>query len=449
MFSSNVLTSSVWLLATIAPVAKALPYPYESIFNIYQHLGNLAPYFTPTNTPEDLLNGLPPSCSVDRAFVLARHGSRHPISGELPVIQNLSYYINNNTAIFSAPKAAVPTEFGFLVSPGFTSTFILNNLTAPGRLQAFTHGVQLKLDYPQLSTNTFLVGNQDRVVETAQWYLDGYVGRYANFSSQLQLINEDSATLSWITPTNMCKNWTYSSGNDLVAAWGNVYLPPIAARINSELKAVFPGVNFTAANMHGALWACAYGDAVNGTGSSPWCDVFLPSEILDFEYELDLLLRGAFGYGLPNGQGPVMGSLLVSNMTAFMTNTSTSATNLSVNFGHDTTIDLGMTALGLAYDASYPATGPPNPSRLWRTSRQVPFGAQMIFRRLNCAAANSLGSQTRLQLTLDGANFDLAPVGCVSDKYGTCAFSDFLNTSTVKSALNVTHGDARWTAACG
>jgi len=426
MRSSDILASSVWLLALAAPVANARPYPYSAVFNLWQHLGNLSPYFTPDNTPEDLLTGVPPGCFVDKAFVLARHGSRHPISGELPVIQNLSYYINNNTALFSNPKASVPTQLSFLVSPGFTSTFILNNLTAPGRLEAFTHGVQLKLTYPQLSTNTFLVGNQGRVVETAQWYLDGYVGRYANYTSQLQLINEDAATLSWITPTNKCKNWTYSSGNDLVAAWGKVYLPPIATRINNLLKPAFPSVAFTADNMHGALWACAYGDAVNGTGSSPWC--------------------------LPNNQGPVMGSLLVSNMTAFMTNASASAPNLFVNFGHDTTIDLGLTALGLVNDTTYPTTGPPNPARLWRTSRQVPFAAQMVFQRLSCMGgpATSLGTtQQRIQLLISGANFDLAAVGCATDAYGTCTFSEFLNTSNVRAAVGVTYGDDRWSAACG
>jgi len=445
--------SSGLLLALAAPAVYALPYANSiaAIFRYWEHLGNLTPYWTPDNTPQNLLSGLPDTCSVDKAFVLVRHAARHPISGELPAIQTLSSYINDNAAVFSDPKTTVPSEFNFL--SGWRSTFILNNLTAPGRLEAFTNGVNLKLDYPQLSTNTFLVGNQDRVVETAQWYIDGYVGRYANFDQQIQLIGEDSATVSWITPIDTCANWTYNSGQVPITTWGRVYLPRIATRINDLLQPAYPGVNFTADNMHGALWACAYGDAVNGTGTSPWCSVFLPSEFLDFEYELDLLMRGAFGYGLPNDQGPVIGSLLVSNMTMFMLSGSSpsAGANLSVAFGHDTTIDLGMTALGLLNDTSFPAEGPPNPARLWRTSRQVPFNAQMVFQRLSCAGApNSLGTQElRIQLLMNGANFDLSGVGCRTDKYGTCAFSDFLATPNVRAALAVRHGDARWTAACG
>ncbi|KAG9636793.1 phosphoglycerate mutase-like protein, partial [Aureobasidium melanogenum] len=409
-------------------------------FNLYEHLGNLSPYFTPPNTPASLLSGIPESCSVDRAFLVHRHGSRQPISSELPTIQNLSYYINNNTALFKNPRGQLPSEFSFLKS-GWSSSFTLNNLSAPGRQQLFDHGVAFRLDYPSLYTDTVLAGDQDRVVESAQWFMDGYYGRYVEDVAVLNRIAEDNLTTSWITSTDTCKTWEYSSGNDLVTEWGNVYLPGIAARINNALSSAYPGVNFTAQHTHGALWACAYGTAVYGVGRSPWCAVFKPQEILEFEYELDLLMRGAFGYGLPNNQGPILGSLLVSNVTTFLQ--SSTGQNLSLNFAHDTTIDLGLTALGLAYDEQYPATGPPNPSRNWRTSTQVPFAAQMLFKRLSCAS-----NETRIQLELNGANFDLGPVGCTSDYYGTCKLADFVATKHVQMAMNITDGDATWNAAC-
>jgi acid phosphatase len=221
-----------------------------------------------------------------------------------------------------------------------------------------------------------------------------------------------------------------------------ICLPPIASRINKVLAVTYPGINFTASNAHGMLWACAYGTAVYGEGNSPWCPVFKEQEILNFEYELDLLMRGSFGYGLPNGQGPAIGSLLVSNITAFMKANGSSAQNLSLNFAHDTTIDLGLTALGLANDTSYPAAGPPSPSRLWRTSSQVPFAAQMLWNRLDCAG------EKRIQLILNGANFDLSPVGCTSDSYGSCAMSDFLATTNVQDALSVVAYGPAWNASC-
>jgi len=190
------------------------------------------------------------------------------------------------------------------------------------------------------------------------------------------------------------------------------------------------------------LYACAYGTAVYGKGNAPWCGVFQPQEILDFEYELDLLMRGAFGYGLPNNQGPVNGALLVSNLTAFMQVNGSATANLSINFAHDTTIDFGLTALGLANDTHFPATGPPSPYRQWRTSNQVPFAAQMLWKRLDCAG------EKRIQLVLNDANFDLSPIGCMSDLYGTCAMSEFVTTANVQTALGIVDGDAVWNASC-
>jgi len=76
-------------------------------------------------------------------------------------------------------------------------------------------------------------------------------------------------------------------------------------------------------------------------------------------------MRGAFGYGLPNNQGPVLGALYISNLTERLNQ---NETNLWLEFGHDTTIDLVLSSLGLVDDKRYPSTGPVNPSRNWRVS---------------------------------------------------------------------------------
>lgn len=66
------------------------------------------------------------------------------------------------------------------------------------------------------------------------------------------------------------------------------------------------------ADTHGALYACAY-DYAN-TENSPWCGVFESKEIEAFEYELDLLMVGAFGYGLPGDMGRLLGSQYVRKL---------------------------------------------------------------------------------------------------------------------------------------
>ena len=137
-----------------------------------------------------------------------------------------------------------------------------------------------------------------------------------------------------------CAAWDYNYGNNATVAWGTVYLPPIARRLNAAL----PGLRLSADDVHGALYACAYDLAAHG--ASPWCGAFEHAELEAFEYELDLLMDGAFGYNLPGEMGPVLGSLYVGHLVQTFQNAS--APQITLEFGHDTTIDMALTALGLA-----------------------------------------------------------------------------------------------------
>ncbi|KAL7625737.1 hypothetical protein AAE478_004960 [Parahypoxylon ruwenzoriense] len=423
-------------IVSIAPSVKVAPIAKQ--FELYEHLGNLSPFFVPSNTPDSLKEGTPPGCTVSKAFLIHRHGSRHPHPNELEVIQSLSSYLSNNSALLSNPRKDPPNAWSFLTK-GWNNTFDTDDLTAPGRQQLFDHGVALRLRYPDLYAETdVLAAAEDRVLESAKWFMDGYYGR--NSSATLTPVAEDENTVSWLTPYETCPKWTADFGNGLVSEWGAIYLPPIAKRINKALSKAYPEVNFTAEHVHGMLYACAYGTSAYGVGSSPWCPVFRPEDIIKNEYEYDLRMRGFAGYGLPGHMGPVLGSLLVSNVTGFLERDS--GPKLSFSFGHDKTIALGLTALGLASDECYPTTGPVNPHRAWKSAEQTPFAAYMLWKRLECHG------EDRIQLVLNDANFGLSPIGCKSDKYGSCAFGDFLSANRVQAALNVTRGDERWAAAC-
>ena len=71
-------------------------------------------------------------------------------------------------------------------------------------------------------------------------------------------------------------------------------------------------MNLTSDDVHGALFACAYDLAAHGV--SPWCGAFTHDEIQEFEYELDLLMNGAFGYGLPGDMRPILGAVYVNKL---------------------------------------------------------------------------------------------------------------------------------------
>ncbi|PWN53207.1 phosphoglycerate mutase-like protein [Violaceomyces palustris] len=423
-----------------------------------QHLGNLSPYFD-APVAKGLSKGLPQGCEVEQVSLVQRHGSRNPISQEIGTIANLSYYINNNTQLFSNPKWgawSLPEEFLFLYQDGgWNNTFVTDDLSATGRRELFSHGVDFRLEYPSLNTTRFVAGGQDRVVESAQWFAAGYLGRHYNSTADLEVIPETEGVVSYITPMDTCTEWKYSSGNDLVTAWDSVYLPRISKRINRLLRPHYPGVNFTESNVHGMLWACAYDIAVKGPGSSKWCPVFRRHEIEDFEYELDLLMRGAFGYGLPKGQGPLLGSLYVGNLTERLDDSKTKddpSQSVYLDFAHDTTIDLILTTLGLAKDDEYPSQGPVDPARKWRTSYQVPFAARMEFLKLSCSSEGGKKEEEekRIQLLLNKAPVDLSELcGTSFEPHGTCPLNRFLNSKPVLEANKVVQGDPRWVSACG
>ncbi|KAI0833306.1 phosphoglycerate mutase-like protein [Trametes gibbosa] len=435
---------NVFLALAFAALARAAPAElYDKSFDAAAHLGNLGPY-KKGPVPHGIEETLPDGCEVEQVMLMHRHGARFPLPSELAFITDLVDRLANASAAIK--KARLPDCLAFL-KDGYNSTLGHDDLTPPGRLQLFQHGVEFRLKYPKLVADGILAGLQDRVVESAQWFAQGYYGReWASLNATaLSTIGEDSQTVSWITPMDTCANWQYAFGNNATIEWGNVYLPKIAKRLNKAI----PGVGLTADNVHGALYACAYDLAALGT--SPWCGAFTDSEIEDFEYELDLLMDGAFGYNLPGNMGEVLGSLLVGKLIERFTNSTGDAKQVYLEFGHDTTIDMALTTLGLAKDKTpLPTKGPVPASRKWRTSDQVPFGAQMRWEKFRCPASSAFGSSApQVRLVLNDAPLPLpACAHARADaKYGSCALASFAKTYAAAAAAK--WGDAAWNATCG
>lgn len=427
----------VWSLLTILPLLVAAAPASTKEEAIWDRLGNLSPYH-PAPVPSGMNVELPGDCKVEQIMYLGRHGSRYPLASELVYIQNLTYKLGNASA--AVARAKLPKSMQFL-KEGYRTTLGHDDLTAPGRLELFKHGVNFRLKYPQFNATSILAGGQDRVIESAQWFANGYYGRtWLNISSTVfSEIAENNVTVSWITPMDTCPKWDYNYGNNATIKWGSIYLPPITKRLNSLL----PGVNLTDNDTHGALYACAYDLAAYDV--SPWCNVFTTSEIQNFEYELDLLMDGAFGYNLPGDMGPLLGSLYVHTLIDRFSNSS--AEPVYLEFGHDTTIDMALTALGLAKDTPpLSATGPVNPNRKFRTSTQVPFAAQMLWEKFACSSTFQ-GPQIRL--VLNDAPFPLST--CAQSKtdktYGTCSFDAFVAANNFSTS--VTWGDSAWNSTCG
>ena len=93
-------------------------------------------------------------------------------------------------------------------------------------------------------------------------------------------------------PSDACPTYADTEGGNYTATWNNLYLPPIAKRINGLLKG---NLNFTASDVSIFPTLCTYETAITGKRSQ-WCNVFSDSELRDFEYAQDL--RYYYGHGM-------------------------------------------------------------------------------------------------------------------------------------------------------
>ncbi len=68
-----------------------------------------------------------------------RHGARYPLASELVYITQLVEKLGNTSAAIQ--KAKLPDNLAFLKG-GYASTLGHDDLTAPGRMELFQHGVE-------------------------------------------------------------------------------------------------------------------------------------------------------------------------------------------------------------------------------------------------------------------------------------------------------------------
>lgn len=144
------------------------------------------------------------------------------------------------------------------------------------------------------------------------------------------------------------------------------------------------------------------------------------------------------------------------------TDTSNASLPMYLEFGHDTTIDLALTGLGLIKDSpplsASPKYNTPPANRKWRTTYQVPFAAHMVWEKFSCGSSEDGFTKGKeyIRLLLNGETFDLGSLcekgGKATQEYGVCEMSQFLASKPVSEALNddlSAWGGRGYNATCG
>ncbi|KAL4266713.1 histidine acid phosphatase family protein [Pleurotus pulmonarius] len=395
-------------------------------------LGANAPYHK-APAPRGVKQNLPPDCKVKQVVYLSRHGSRYP-GFEGTYVSAMAQTVTNAQPIIA--NVRLPREFRFLKT--YTSTLGSEDLVDKGRQEMIHHGKEFRKRYPHFNFDHFVTSGSSRVIESATYFGKGYFGPNWNDPSKISPIPSNPATLSHLTPFQVCPNHSFSVSDSIKGAWQNVFMPAITERINAAV----PGLNFADIDTLGGFYACAFDYAAHGV--SPWCGAFTKQEIDQFEYYADLDIPASWGFMHPQDMGRVMGSVYTNKLIERL---SASDENIAyVELGHDATIAVAMTAMGLAKDDPPLLTTHMVSDRKMRSSNQVPFGGQMVFEKFTCSRSFE-GPQVRL--ILNEATYPLTP--CIQSardaKYGTCSLSNFIQSN--QFSMSIEFGDAQWAASCG
>lgn len=263
------------------------------------------------------------------------------------------------------------------------------------------------------------------MVDSARLFARGYLGPNVTTVGSVYVLNQTDprSVANSLAASDLCKNYDDNSGGDDATTWANIYLPPIANRINSLVH----GLNFTTSDVSLFPYLCGFESQITGK-TSPWCSVLTESETLDYEYAQDIRYYYGTGPGTDLEKN-LMLPFLTALIQRFVDGPNASYTNangtspftpnkLTATFTNDGQINQLAAAVGV-FDsqAPLPATRRPN-NRLFKASNFVPMKGTIGFERLNCG---SKGLYMRIKL--DNVVYPVA--NCQGGPGKSCKLSEY------------------------
>ncbi|CZT25135.1 related to phytase [Ramularia collo-cygni] len=357
--------------------------------NIFQLHGQLSHYFpNPDGFGVDEY-ALPKNASIVQLHMLSRHGARYPTSSE--GFASLTRKIANHTS-----------ETGHFKGPlDFLNTWDYKLgaaiLVPVGKQELFDSGTLHQIMYGHLFPNngTKLIARsttQDRMVESAEYFLAGFFGLGWTDNATLVLNREGSSgpwnnTLAGYFNCNNSQTMS-NGGRDAGLEWQSIYLVDATKRLNSYA----PGFNWTTSDAHAAQSLCAYETVA--LGYSAFCGLFTYDEWEGYEYTTALEFGGGAMFQSPTGRAMGAGYVaeilarlqhrLITEPTAQVNVTLDSNPDtfpldqaLNFDFSHDTNIASILTAFGLTQFAPVLPTDHLERNRSLIVSHLTPFAARL------------------------------------------------------------------------
>ncbi|KAJ5678859.1 hypothetical protein N7462_007103 [Penicillium macrosclerotiorum] len=365
-----------------APLETSEPIQGANGRNIFHLMGDLSPYFSPSEGFGVEEYPLPLGSNITHMHMLQRHGSRYPSSSE--GLDSWAAGIVKKKGVFKG-KLEFLNDWSYKLGKEI--------LVPKGRQELFDSGILNFYNYGHLYNNSsskLVVRTtlQSRMLESCENFLAGFFGlEWRNHANILATI--DPATTGDISCTKEAETMV-ETVEVPVATWMAKYLKDRTA----ELRRLTGSYNWTVTDTYHAQALCPY--ETISVGYSDFCQLFTYEDWVNFAYLMDIEFAGYSGFQSPTGRAQgiawveeflarVEGHYLdvPANTTgANMTLDTNPVTfpldqNLYFEFTHDANIVSVLTAFGLTQFRDYlPLTGPPKDQQ-FHTSRIVPFAGRL------------------------------------------------------------------------
>ncbi|KAF5358598.1 hypothetical protein D9758_007734 [Tetrapyrgos nigripes] len=434
-------------------------------FIVERSWAQYSPYF-----PVEEYKAPPSGCTIDQINIIQRHGARFPTSGSSKTI------ISAVTKLKAVQDTLVDPKMDFIRN--YTYDLGTDDLVEFGAVQSSQAGEEAFNRYSHLVSPDNLpfirADGSERVVLSATNWTEGFsIASSLNIPlSSILIIPQDSNdTLD----DNMCP--AAGSSDEQTGEWLGAWGPDVTTRLEEGA----PGANLTLEETYALGTLCAF-DTVAHTSTppnpstskdtrtsklklklSPWCNLFTQTDFKALEYAGDLDKFYGTGYGQP--LGPVQGVGYINELLARLTDspvkdhTQTNRTldsneetfplgrGLYADFSHDNQMIAIYSAMGLFPQSSplppVPPSNKPDPSRTWKVSEMVPFGARMVVERLSCSGssyASASGSTDKDKFVRVLVNDKVMPLAfCGASQEGSCRLDKFVESQAY--ARNDGEGD--------
>ncbi|KAA8648019.1 histidine phosphatase family protein [Aspergillus tanneri] len=458
---------------------------FASGFDMTRSWANLSPYKDAEGF--GVPKGVPQGCELSQVHVLHRHAERFPTSspldgagmsdfasklvnyskahgvtvakGPLEFLNNWEYVVGEDTLMENGAATEDTSGANFWVKYGR-----LLYRADRDNVAAWNQSLNVYANGTARPKPVFRTTSQDRILESARWWLSGFFGNSSAHNSEdqydLVIIPETTGFFNNTLASYVSCPGDLTAGDELAKPFVERYTKAAKSRLSQFLPLDF---NLTSYDVLAMQNLCIYEHT--SLGGSSFCSLFTEQEWKDFAYNVDIQYYGDYAYGSPTGRAQGIGYVLelaarLEGKLIYSSDTSINSTfddntkmfpmgqPFYMDMSHDDILLSVITALGLDY-IKYGPEGLPSDvdhavsNRTFRLSDFTPFGARFMSEIWSCPSDVSFedldpilyvnprleGKDTKryIRFLLNDAPLPLKGLkGCDGSENGFCPVEGFL-----------------------